>query len=150
MKIRLLRKDEQPPWNLLLLADPSKEMVSGYLKEGICFIAQSESDVMGVVVLLSRSKEKAEIVNLAVEEGSQGKGIGKLLIKHSIQAAQEMGFKIVEIGTGNSSINQLAMYQKVGFRITGIDHDFFIRNYQEPIFENGIQCRDMIVLSIRI
>ena len=41
----------------------------------------------------------------------------------------------------NSSI------QKCGFRITGIDIDFFIRCYQEEIFENGIQCRDMIRLT---
>ena len=100
--------------------------------------------------MLPRTRDIAEIINLAVEEGLQGKGIGKLLIKHSIQTAKQMGFKTVEIATGNSSIYQLALYQKEGFRMTGIDHDFFIRNYQEPIFENGIECRDLIRLSIRI
>lgn len=33
------------------------------------------------------------------------------------------------------------------FRITGIDRDFFIRHYDEEIFENGIQVIDMIRLS---
>ena len=32
MIIRLLRENEEPPWNLLLLADPSKELVSGSSK----------------------------------------------------------------------------------------------------------------------
>ncbi|WCN36270.1 hypothetical protein [Aneurinibacillus uraniidurans] len=35
----------------------------------------------------------------------------------------------VEIGTGNSSIGQLALYQKCGFRIIGVDRDFFIKHY---------------------
>jgi ribosomal protein S18 acetylase RimI-like enzyme len=54
----------------------------------------------------------------------------------------------LEVGTGNSSIGQLALYQKCGFRITGIDYNYFIRHYDEPIFENGIPCRDMIRLAI--
>lgn len=53
----------------------------------------------------------------------------------------------MEIGTGNSSIAPLILCQKCGFRITGIDRDFFIRHYSEEIFENGIQCKDMIRLS---
>ena len=60
---------------------------------------------------------------------------------------KKKGYKKIEIGTGNSSLGQLALYQKCGFRITGIDIDFFIRCYQEEIFENGIQCRDMIRLT---
>lgn len=34
-----------------------------------------------------------------------------------------------------------------GFRMTGIDRDFFIRHYSEEIFENGIQVVDMVRLS---
>lgn len=65
----------------------------------------------------------------------------------------KINFEINEelmIGTGNSSINQLALYQKCGFRVIGVERDFFINNYDEPIFENGIQCVDMIRLSIEI
>ncbi len=28
--------------------------------------------------------------------------------------------------------------------------DFFIKHYNEPIFENGIQCRDMVRLNLKI
>lgn len=54
------------------------------------------------------------------------------------------------VGTGNSSFDQLALYQKCGFRMKGIIEDYFIEHYEEPIFENGIQCRDMIRLSLKI
>jgi ribosomal protein S18 acetylase RimI-like enzyme len=151
MNIRLLKEGEQPPWKLLILADPSKKLVSRYLDKGLCYVTESENgETIGVIVLVPVSDHIIEIMNLAVDESHQGKGLGTLLLKYGIQAAAENGYDTMEIGTGNSSINQLALYQKVGFRITGIDQDFFIRNYEEPIFENGIQCRDMIRLSMRL
>nr|WP_286183601.1 GNAT family N-acetyltransferase [Bacillus sp. ISL-55] len=147
----MLKDGEQPPWNLLLLADPSQYLVSQYLDKGLCYVVESENEVtIGVIVLVPVSNHIIEIMNLAVDETHQGKGIGNLLLKHGIRTAAEKGYTTVEIGTGNSSINQLALYQKVGFRITGVDHDFFIRNYEEPIFEHGIQCRDMIRLSMHL
>ncbi|WP_083910495.1 GNAT family N-acetyltransferase [Effusibacillus pohliae] len=147
MEIRKLNSNEPLPLHLLLLADPSQKLVEGYIKRGQCFIAEVNDQVIGVYVLLPTRPETVEIVNLAVDENYQGKGIGKQLVFHAIQNATLHGYKTIEIGTGNSSVGQLALYQKCGFRITGIDRDFFIRHYTEEIFENGIQCRDMIRLS---
>jgi GNAT superfamily N-acetyltransferase len=147
MKIRLLNKDENPPMDLLLLADPSIEIVEEYISRGNCFIAENDNEVIGVFVLLPTRPETVELVNVAVAEKNHGRGIGKLLVMHAVQQAKEEGFKTIEIGTGNSSIGQLALYQKCGFRMTSIDIDFFIRHYEEEIFENGIQCRDMVRLS---
>lgn len=150
MLITQLGPNEQPPWNLLLLADPSKERVLSYLKKSFCYTAKMDDAIIGIIVLQPRESETAEIMNLAVHPNMQGRGIGQALIKQGIEAARSKGYKTIEIGTGNSSIGQLALYQKAGFRIMKIDHDFFIRNYDQPIFENGIQCRDMIRLSMKI
>ncbi|KKB33553.1 GNAT family N-acetyltransferase [Bacillus thermotolerans] len=147
MNIRLLNKGENPPMDLLLLADPSRNMVEEYVKRGECYTAESDNQVIGVYVLLPTRPETVELVNVAVAEHYQGRGIGKQLVIHAVQTAKEKGYRTIEVGTGNSSIGQLALYQKCGFRITGVDIDFFIRHYQEEIFENGIQCRDMIRLS---
>ncbi|MHA6251138.1 GNAT family N-acetyltransferase [Oceanobacillus sp. CAU 1775] len=147
MDIRLLNENENPPMDLLLLADPSQKIVEEYLNRGDCYIAEDDNQAIGVYVLLPTRPETVEIVNVAVVENHHGKGIGKLLVIDAIKTAKEKGYKTIEIGTGNSSVGQLALYQKCGFRITGIDTDFFIRHYQEEIFENGIQCRDMIRLS---
>jgi len=149
VEIRGLTPGEQPPWDLLLLADPSRDMASQYLEEGLFYIAVSDaSETLGVIVLLPVGGHSIEIKNLAVAEPAQGKGIGKSLLAHGIQVARKKAYKTIEIGTGNSSINQLALYQKAGFRIIGILHDYFLKNYPEPIYENGIQCRDMIRLTM--
>ncbi|GIN72680.1 putative N-acetyltransferase YvbK [Bacillus sp. J14TS2] len=147
MQIRMLMKHEKPPMSLLLLADPSRKVVESYLQRGQCFIAQEKEQIIGVYVLLATRPETIELVNLAVDEGYQGRGIGKKLVLHAIAEANRLGFKTIEVGTGNSSIDQLALYQKCGFRITGIDKDFFLRHYSEKIFENGIQVVDMIRLA---
>ncbi|MFC6652590.1 MULTISPECIES: GNAT family N-acetyltransferase [Paenibacillus] len=147
MEIRALHTGEQAPTELLLLADPSPKLVEDYVARGQCFVAEADQQVVGVYVLLPTRPETAELVNIAVDEEFQGQGIGKQLVNHAIQEAKRLGFKTLEIGTGNSSIGQLALYQKCGFRITGIDKDFFIRHYSEEIYENGMQVVDMIRLS---
>ncbi|MGE7604127.1 GNAT family N-acetyltransferase [Peribacillus sp. NPDC097675] len=147
MEVRLLYPNEIPPMDLLLLADPSRELVEAYLQRGTCFVAEMDGQMIGVYVLLELTAETVEIVNVAVAEQYQGKGLGKQLVNHAIRHAKSLGYVTIEIGTGNSGIGQLALYQKCGFRITAIDQDFFTRNYPEAIYENGIQCRDMIRLS---
>ncbi|WP_394140266.1 GNAT family N-acetyltransferase [Cytobacillus oceanisediminis] len=148
MEIRKLDKMESPPNELLLLADPSIEMIEDYLNRGETFICEEGGERIAVCVMLATRPGTFEIVNIAVDECRQGMGIGKKLIEHSIQTARLQGFKTLEIGTGNSSIGQLALYQKCGFRITGVDRDYFVRHYKEDIFESGIQCKDMIRLSM--
>ncbi|MBU8880085.1 GNAT family N-acetyltransferase [Bacillus sp. FJAT-29790] len=147
MDIRKLNKGEKLPMELFLLADPSIEIVEEYVNRGECFIAEIEQQIVGVYVLLPTRPETVELVNVAVVEEQHGRGIGKQLIMDAIKVAKTQGYKTIEIGTGNSSIGQLALYQKCGFRIVGVDMDFFVRHYSEEIFENGIQCRDMVRLS---
>ncbi|MGF6951020.1 ribosomal protein S18 acetylase RimI-like enzyme [Neobacillus sp. B4I6] len=147
MFTRKLNLDEEPPMDLLLLADPSKVIVEEYLQKGECFVAESGAQVIGVYVLLPTRPETVELMNIALIETQHGKGFGKQLVINAIEVAKSKGYRTIEVGTGNSSIGQLALYQKCGFRITGVDIDFFIRHYPEEIFENGIQCRDMVRLS---
>lgn len=147
MEIKRLEKHENVPMELLLLADPSKSIVEDYVAKGDCFIAESEGQIIGVYVLLPTRPKTVEIVNVAVAKAHQGKGIGKTLVNDAIHVAKTQRYKTIEIGTGNSSIGQLALYQKCGFRIVSVDHNYFIKHYSEEIYENGIQCIDMIRLS---
>ncbi|QGH35592.1 GNAT family N-acetyltransferase [Gracilibacillus salitolerans] len=150
MQIRKLNKNDKPPIDLLFLADPSRKLIEEYLKRGACYIAEKNNKIIGVYILLPTKPNTIELVNIAVSEHEQGKGVGKQLIMDAIQKSTANGYKTIEVGTGNSSIGQLALYQKCGFRINSIDRDFFVRHYEEDIFENGIWCRDMIRLSQKL
>ncbi|MER2072009.1 MAG: GNAT family N-acetyltransferase, partial [Psychrobacillus sp.] len=135
------------PMELLLLADPSEELIQVYLDNGQCFIAVEGDETIGVFVLLPLTNETVELKNIAVHDDHQGKGIGKELVLHAIEKSKELGFQKIEVGTGNSSLNQLALYQKCGFRIVSVDKDFFKIHYTEEIVENGVPCVDMIRLE---
>jgi GNAT superfamily N-acetyltransferase len=133
---------------LLLLADPSEKHVAEYVERGECFVAELQDQLVGVYVLLPTRAGTIDLVNIAVMEAMQGRDFGTKLVSHAIQTARSNGYKTIEVGTGNSSIGQLAFYQKCGFRIVGVDRDFFVKHYPEAIYEHGIQCRDMIRLSL--
>ncbi|RDW17648.1 GNAT family N-acetyltransferase [Oceanobacillus arenosus] len=150
MIIEKLTSLEEAPIELLLLADPSRKLVKKYVTAGECFLAKKNNEIIAVYVLLQTKPNTIEIMNIAVAEKEQRKGIGKEIIGHAVEYARKQGYLAIEVGTGNSSIGQLALYQKCGFRIVGINHDFFVRNYEEEIIENGIICRDMIRLERKL
>jgi ribosomal protein S18 acetylase RimI-like enzyme len=147
LTFRQLDEQEGNPFELLLLADPSKELIEKYLKSSLIFVAEQNKEIIGTVVLQSLSESIAEIKNIAVLPEQQGQGIGTYLIENIITVANREGFKSILIGTANSSIGQLYLYQKLGFKITEIRNNFFIDNYPKPIYENGIQAKDMIILT---
>jgi ribosomal protein S18 acetylase RimI-like enzyme len=147
LTFRQLDEQEGNPFELLLLADPSKELIEKYLKSSLIFVAEQNKEIIGTVVLQSLSESIAEIKNIAVLPELQGQGIGTYLIENIITVANRGGFKSILIGTANSSIGQLYLYQKLGFEITEIRKNFFIDNYPKPIYENGIQAKDMIILT---
>lgn len=151
LNITLLGKDNKIPYHLLLLADPSKELIDKYLKTGECYVAKNnDNEIVGEYVLVKISNEVWEIKNIAVDPKFQGQGYGKALILDATERARKSGAHEIEIGTGNSSLKQLSLYQKCGFRIVGVDKDFFVKNYSEPILENEILCRDMVRLAIKL
>ena len=147
LHIKPLSDTEDIPFDLLELADPSRRQIESYLKNGDCFLAKSGAETVGVMVLNKVDSSTVEIKNIAVRESDQGKGFGKALLKYSEKISRESGFEKLIIGTGNSSIGQLALYQKEGFEMDSIEKEFFVKNYPEPIFENGIQCRHKVVLE---
>ena len=150
VNIRKLQLNETPPFPLLLLADPSRQLVEAYLAQGECYVAEEKEEIIGVFVLVPLSEITLEIKNIAVREDRQGEGLGKKLLQEAIRVAKNKGYERIEIGTGNSSIGQFALYQKCGFRIADVIRDFFVDQYDEVIMENGIQCTDMIRLTLDI
>ena len=135
---------------LLLLAEPEEENIKDYLSKSTCHVCLHKEKIIGAILSIDTRPRTREIMNISVYPEYQNQGIGKRLIQLSIQKAKEDGIKIMEIGTGNPGVVQMLLYQKCGFRIIGIDFDFFRKNHNELIYENGIECRDMIRMRIEI
>ncbi len=124
-------------------------MIDSYLKNGELFVAELNNEIVGVLVLYSH-EQQVEIKNIAVAENHQNKGIGKLLLNYATERAKNTGYAELIIGTANSSIHQLYLYQKVGFELKEIRKHFFTDHYQQPIVENGIVARHLVILSKKL
>ena len=146
---RILRPyPEELPWDLLLDADPSRARVERYLSDALTRIAKRDDDVIGVYALQRIDATTFELMNIAVAEAYQGTGLGRRLLGHAIGLAESQGARVIDVGTGNSSFGALRFYQRAGFRIVGVEPDFFVNNYADPIVEDGIRCVDMVRLRL--
>lgn len=136
----------EAPMDLLLLADPSVDKINGYLPGSRCFVAYFQGALAGVCVVKPIAPNVYELMSIAVTPADQKHGIGTQLLKYVIAAVGQSGAQRLQVGTGTFGY-QLAFYQRHGFRVTGVDRDFFLSNDAEPIFEGGIQLKDMLRLS---
>lgn len=143
-------KTQTPPRDLLLLADESEASVNDYIGRGDCYIARSGDEILGEYILIQTRPFTAEIINIAVAAPYQRRGIGTALLHHAEHTARRAGFHILEIGTGDAGAGQLALYERYGFVRCGVYRDYFRRHYPAPIFENGVECRDMVRLRLEL
>ncbi|HBJ00337.1 MULTISPECIES: GNAT family N-acetyltransferase [Lysinibacillus] len=130
----------------LLLADESEEAILKYLNEGTLFEVKCGEQLAGVALLIPQSKTTIELKNIAIVPKFQAKGLGKEVLRQLTAFCQKEGYQTLLVGTANSSIDNIAFYQKAGFRMESIEKDFF-RDYPEPIYENGIRALDMIFFT---
>lgn len=149
MKFEEIFNKDNLPWNLLLDADPNKELVEKYIDKGRIFVLKEEK-IVAVCVVIDKESEVVEIINLAVEEEFRGRGIGRKIINKVIEVMKQDQKSKIEIGTGNSSIGQLYLYQSCGFEMYELKRNFFVDNYEEEIIENKIRCKHMVKLMLNL
>ncbi|WP_161522253.1 GNAT family N-acetyltransferase [Bifidobacterium xylocopae] len=90
------------------------------------------------------------VVNIAVAEPLRRRGVATRMVGFAQERAAELGMRRLKVGTGSTSFEALALYQRCGMRMTRIDRDYFLRSYPGPTHEHGIRVRDMARLSCPI
>lgn len=130
---------------MLLQAEVSERALRWGLKNLVDAVYRADSDgvLVGAATMQWRS-DPCEIMELAVAPDRHGQGIGRAIVAWLIDEARRRGKSAMLVGTANSSIGNIAFYQKVGFRMDHVRKDYF-RYYREPHYEDRIQIRDMLV-----
>lgn len=90
-------------------------------------------------------KHESEIEYIAVVPVQRGRGYGKAIMVALLAEARLRNVRTVLVGTGNSSWDTIAFYQKCGFRMDHVRKDYF-HYIQPPLIEDGIRLQDMLVL----
>lgn len=142
-----IESSSEIPYGLLLLADETVEAIDRYIIKSDIYLLQNGMEDIAVMALYKNSNTELEIKNIAVVESYRSKGIGSILMNKAKEIAKEHNYKTLTVGTSDTGFQQIRFYEKNGFIKNGILKDFFIENYPDPIYENGLQMRDMILLT---
>jgi ribosomal protein S18 acetylase RimI-like enzyme len=145
-----LNSGSEIPYELLLLADETVEAINQYIFNCDIYLLRDDLLDVAVMALYPNSNIELEIKNIAVLENYRSQGIGGVLIGKAKQIAEESGYKTLTVGTSDTGFQQIKFYEKNGFIKKGMRKDFFIENYPFPIYENGLQMRDMVILEFVI
>lgn len=145
MEFREITADKRRYLPLLLLADEQEEMVMRYLPRGRLYTLFDPARC-AVAVVTDEGDGCCELKNLAVEPALQRRGYGRRMVAFVARRYAEQGYRTLRVGTGEVP-SILSFYAQCGFRPAGRIPDFFTRNYDHPIVEEGILLRDMIVLE---
>ncbi|HEY0141955.1 MAG TPA: GNAT family N-acetyltransferase [Thermoanaerobaculia bacterium] len=135
---------------LLLLAEPSLRALRWSFRHMSDAVYRLDVDgtLAGAATMRWRG-EPCELVELAIAPERQGQGLGKQFVAWLIEEAKRRGKRQMIVGTSSTSAANLLFYQKAGFRIDSIRHDYFWY-YDEPVIENGLPVRDMIVFRYEL
>lgn len=142
-RIAEVTADKKRYLDLLLLADEQEDMIDRYLDDGRLFVLDDDRTKC-VAVVVALSAEECELKNIATYPQHQGKGYGKAMVEYLCD--RYLGaFETMYVGTGDVP-KTLGFYERCGFRISHRNENFFTDNYDHPMFEDGIQLRDMVYL----
>lgn len=147
MEIRKVEGDKKQYLDLLLLADEQESMIDRYLERGTMFIL-CDDGVKAECVVTDEGNGVLELKNLAVYPEFQGKGYGKKMLLFLEEFYCGL-FDTLIVGTGDSPLT-IPFYEKCRFVRSHVVKNYFIDNYDHPIYKGGVQLVDMIYLEMPI
>jgi hypothetical protein len=144
MKIIEITDNKKRYLPLLLLADEQESMIDLYINRGTMW-ALNDNGIKAVCIVKDEGNNILEIKNIATEPLYQKRGYGRKLIEFIVDKYKN-NYSTLFVGTGDSPLT-IPFYEKCGFRRSHIIKNFFVNNYDHPIFEDGKQLIDMIYLK---
>ena len=143
MRIYEVSENKKKYMDLLFLADEQEDMIERYLEKGTMYVLEDD-EIKGECVVTEEGRNVLEIKNLAVVPDCHKKGYGRALIEFIAEKYREQ-YCILQVGTGDSPLT-IPFYEKCGFVRSHSVKNFFTDNYDHPIYEGGVQLKDMIYL----
>lgn len=142
-----IRENKKQYLDLLLLGDEQEDRIDTYLSRGILYVL-NDGGVKNVCVVTDEGDGILEIKNIATKPEFQHQGYGEQTIRFLIRKYRGI-YRILQAGTGDGT-QTVRFYEKCGFVKSHWIKNFFLDYYDHPIFEDGIQLKDMIYLRKNI
>jgi GNAT superfamily N-acetyltransferase len=81
-----------------------------------CWIAESDGERVGAVLVVKQSRSTAKLRLLIVEPGARGRGLGRRLVEECIAFARAKGYRKLVLWTQSNLAAARAIYKQCGFR----------------------------------
>ena len=142
--IKKEKENKEQYMDLLLEADPSKDMINNYLKNGELFVLTYKDDVACIAIVTKIDEDTVELKNIATKKEFRGNGYGKKMLKYLADNYKQK-YKKMLVGTTE---NNIPFYVKQGFdKYEKTIKNFFVDNYDEEIWDGDLHCADMYYYS---
>ena len=142
-RILPVRADKKRYLELLLVGDEQESMIDRYLERGEMYVMSDASGVaVAVAVVTDEGDGVLELKNIAVDPRFQRKGYGREMIEYLCRNYRGR-FRGLTAGTGDSR-KTMSFYRNCGFSRSHTVEDFFVKNYDHPIIEEGKALKDMV------
>lgn len=126
------------------VADEQESMIDRYIDRGTMYVLE-DGGVKCECIVTDEGNGILEIKNIATEPEFQRNGYAKKMVEY-IAEKHKGKYSVLQVGTGDSPLT-VPFYEKCGFVKTHSIKNFFIDNYDHPIYECGVKLTDMIYLQ---
>ena len=128
--------------DLLLIADESADMIERYLHRGDLLALIEDDEARALCVVTQEEPDVFEIKNIVTVPEHQRKGYGRRLVALVAERYRDRG--------GWLLAGILRFYERCGFERSHVMENFFVDNYDHPMYEEGHKLMDMVYLKMRL
>jgi ribosomal protein S18 acetylase RimI-like enzyme len=113
---------------------PMQEDYAARIAEGLTWVLEEDGEIVGLLVLETHA-DHLLLDNIAVDPARHGQGIGRRLLDFTEQEARRRGYGAVELYTNEVMVENIAMYERLGYVATGRKQD---RGYDRVFFRKAL------------
>ena len=117
---------------------PMEEDYSARIAEGLTqqlvWVLEEDGEILGLLVLETHP-DHLLLDNIAIDPAHHGRGLGKRLLAFTEAEARRRGYDAVELYTNEIMVENIALYQRLGYVETGRKQD---RGYDRVFFRKRL------------
>ncbi len=84
-----------------------------------CDVLEQDGRIAGYAIV-SMAADEAHLLNLCLDPEAQGRGLGRFMLDHVLEAAQEQKARVIYLEVRPSNQRAVALYLRNGFRRIGV------------------------------
>lgn len=84
-----------------------------------CDVLEQDGRVVGYTIV-SMAADEAHLLNLCLDPEAQGQGLGRCMLEHVLEAAEEKKARVVYLEVRPSNKRAIELYLRYGFRRIGV------------------------------